>query len=157
MDDATIARRELLEQLRQLLKAARILKNPQQPTGTMSVLHAVDRLATGGGCHGKDLAGECALDPSTISRAVAALVKEGLVARTADPADGRASVLAPTPHGRRVLDNVTGWYDDRLADALRDWTTDDLHTFAAYLQRFAGSVLTNTDQSRPHTILEAAR
>src|SRR5437868_6066116 len=38
-------------------------------------------------------------DPSTISRQVATLVKDGLIERRADPADGRASLLAVTEKG----------------------------------------------------------
>ena len=41
-------------------------------------------------------------DPSTVSRQVAALVRNGLVERLADPDDGRASLLAATPTGQRV-------------------------------------------------------
>src|SRR5664279_3483631 len=36
-------------------------------------------------------------DPSTISRQVAAMVKDGLLERRADPEDGRASLLVLTP------------------------------------------------------------
>src|SRR5262245_11500612 len=38
-------------------------------------------------------------DPSTVSRQVAALVRDGLVERRADQDDGRASLLAATPAG----------------------------------------------------------
>ena len=42
-------------------------------------------------------------DPSTVSRQVAALVKDGLLERRADPADGRASILVLTPKADDVL------------------------------------------------------
>jgi DNA-binding MarR family transcriptional regulator len=45
--------------------------------------------------------------------------RAGLVMRTADLADGRASMLALTPLGHETLNNVVRWYDDLLADALR--------------------------------------
>jgi hypothetical protein len=43
-------------------------------------------------------------DPSTISRQIGHLVKLGYVERTADPEDGRATLLAATDEGRRVLE-----------------------------------------------------
>ena len=42
-------------------------------------------------------------DPSTVSRQVAALVKDGLLERRADPADGRASLLVLTEKADAVL------------------------------------------------------
>ena len=42
-------------------------------------------------------------DPSTVSRQVAALVKDGLLERRADPADGRASLLVLTAKADAVL------------------------------------------------------
>ena len=160
-DGATAARRELLDQVRDVLKAVRLLKNqlpPAQggvPIGTFGVLAGIARIESGTGCHGKDLAAECSLDPSTISRAVAALVRAGLVRRTADPADGRASVLELTPLGRRKLTDVVHSYDDLLAEALRDWTAPELTALAGMFQRFSHDVMTRVQN--PNQTLEAAR
>jgi DNA-binding MarR family transcriptional regulator len=141
----TTAHRDLLTEVRELLKAVRLMKqelaprNAAVPPGALGVLAAV---AAGPGWHAKDLAAECALDPSTVSRAVAALVRAGLVVRAPDPDDGRASVLAATESGRRALDEVLTSHDHRLADALRDWTPDELRTFTALLRRFTGDLMT---------------
>jgi DNA-binding MarR family transcriptional regulator len=157
-DGATAARRELLARVRDVLKAIRLFKNPPRHTavlsGSLGVLATIDDIGSAAGCHSKDLAAQCALDPSTISRAVAALVRSGLVRRAADPDDGRASVLALTSQGRAVLADVTGWYDERLADALHDWTVTDLNALAAMLQRFSDDLVAHFD---PNQTLEAAR
>jgi DNA-binding MarR family transcriptional regulator len=160
-------RHELLARMRDVLKAIRLFKNrqpPQQmlvPSGTFGVMAVIDTTPETRGCHVKDLAAQCALDPSTVSRAVGSLVRAGLVHRTADPVDGRASVLALTEHGRRTLTDVTGWYDDLLADALRDWSAEDLSAFAAMLQRFSDDLIQRTHSTSPSTSpstsLEAAR
>ena len=157
-DDPGIAWHDLLARLRDVLKAVRLLKNqaPQRhtvPSGTLCVLSSIDGI-TGAdtGCHVKDLAAHCALDPSTVSRAVAALVRDGLVRRAADPTDGRASTLALTPHGRAALDDVTGWYDEELAAALKDWSTEDMAALSALLRRFSDDLTTR--YTKP---LEAAR
>jgi DNA-binding MarR family transcriptional regulator len=159
-DAGTAARHELLIHVRDLLKAVRLVRSdlaarPETvPTGTLGVLATINTL-TGeptGGCHLKDLAVRCALDPSTVSRAVAALVRSGLAARTADPRDGRASVLTVTPSGQHTLDEFNRLADERLADALRGWSPEDIAVLSALLQRFATDLLTRTDRN-----LEVAR
>ena len=126
---------------------------------------------TAGGCHGKDLAARSALDPSTVSRAGSALVRLGLVRRTADPSDGRASVLELSDHGHAALADIYRWYDDRLGEALAGWSPQELTAFGAMLRRFSNDVLTRlgnglTDSTasphspsitEPQTTLEAAR
>jgi DNA-binding MarR family transcriptional regulator len=185
-DDGAAARHRLLDRVRDVLKAVRLVKGRQPPgptvipSGTVGVLATIDKIESGVGCHGKDLAAECALDPSTISRAVGALVRSGLVVRTADPADGRASVLAMTPQGRQALDDIVGWYNDLLAEALGAWSVRDLTRLTDLLQRFSDDLIArfdarhaapldgpnpagnphNTDPhntGNPHNTLEAAR
>ena len=160
-DAGPAARHELLTNVRDLLKAVRLFKSdlPARhetvvPTGTIGVLATINAIGGEpvGGCHLKDLAARCALDPSTVSRAVAALVRSGLVARTADPRDGRASVLTVTPSGQHTLDEFNRLADERLADALRDWTPEDIALLSGLLQRFATDLLTRTDRN-----LEVAR
>jgi hypothetical protein len=89
--------------------------------------------------------------------------RAGLVMRTADPADGRASMLALTPLGHETLNNVVRWYDDLLADALRNWTARDLTDLARMLHRFSDDVIaqaqdrTGGPADHPTKTLEAAR
>jgi len=160
MDGATEARQELLGHMREMLKAVRLLKNdlpahhPEVPSGTLSVLWMIQSMAgePATGCHLKDLAARCALDPSTVSRTVATLVRSGLVQRTADPSDGRASVLSLTAVGHRTLTDVTTWADERLAAALEEWTPEEITAFTALMRRFSADLM-----SRHHQPLEAAR
>jgi DNA-binding MarR family transcriptional regulator len=147
MPDDDAARHELLARVREVLKAVRLWKNQTPhhqtvPSGTFGILASIDGIgAADAGCHVKDLAAFCALDPSTISRAVGALVHEGLVRRAADPTDGRASTLALTPHGRQVLGDVSDWYDDQLAEALKDWSPEDMAALSALLRRFCDDLM----------------
>jgi len=157
----------LLGPVREVLKAVRVFKSHQPPrqtvvpAGTFGVLAAISDTEAGTCCHSKDLAARCALDPSTISRAVAALVRAGLVTRAVDPNDGRASVLLITPEGRAALDDITGWYSDHLAEALDQWTHQELSALAAMLQRFSDDLLASfadrSDTVRNPYNLEAAR
>jgi DNA-binding MarR family transcriptional regulator len=75
-------------------------------------------------------------DPSTVSRQVAALVKDGLLERRADPADGRASLLALTDRADAVLAEHNRIRLDHFATMLDDWSDADLRRFATLLQRF---------------------
>jgi DNA-binding MarR family transcriptional regulator len=75
-------------------------------------------------------------DPSTISRQVAALVKDGLLERRADPDDGRASLLALTPKADAVLADHEKVRLDFFARTLDGWSDQDLRRFATLLRRF---------------------
>lgn len=75
-------------------------------------------------------------DPSTISRQVAALVRDGLIERRADPGDGRASLLAVTDKGRELLESRHRQRSCSLARMLAHWPDGDLEQFAELLERF---------------------
>ena len=75
-------------------------------------------------------------DPSTVSRQVASLVKDGLLERQADPADGRASLLVLTPKARTVIAEQDEIRLQYFADMLADWTQGDLRQFGDLLERF---------------------
>jgi DNA-binding MarR family transcriptional regulator len=53
-----------------------------------------------------DLARELGVNQSNASRLVDRMVAQGLVRRSTDPADRRASIVEPTPAGHRVLEAV---------------------------------------------------
>jgi DNA-binding MarR family transcriptional regulator len=93
-------------------------------------------LAIEGPCRTGALAERVDSDPSTVSRQVAALVKDGLVERRADPIDGRASVLHLTEKADAVLrehNNIRLEHFDRM---LASWSHDELRNFGDLLHRF---------------------
>jgi DNA-binding MarR family transcriptional regulator len=59
-------------------------------------------------------------DVSTVSRQVSALVANGLLEKSADPSDGRASVTSLTDHGREALERIQSsrslWFQGLLGD-----------------------------------------
>lgn len=75
-------------------------------------------------------------DPSTISRQVAHLVRLGLVERTADPGDGRATLLAATAEGCRVFEQNRRQRNEKIAEMLAGWSTADRHALCDLLGRF---------------------
>jgi DNA-binding MarR family transcriptional regulator len=75
-------------------------------------------------------------DPSTVSRQIAAMVRDGLVERRADPEDGRASVLAPTEAGIEVLEEQRRRLGLALARVVQQWAPEDVDQFLDLLERF---------------------
>jgi DNA-binding MarR family transcriptional regulator len=75
-------------------------------------------------------------DPSTVSRQVATLVRDGLVERQADPEDGRASVLVPTERGLEMLAEQRKRMGLALASVVRNWEPVDVSRFLELLERF---------------------
>ena len=94
-------------------------------------------IANEGQMRASDLAGHLESDPSTVSRQVAALVKDGLLERRSDPADGRASLLALTPEADAVLAEHDRIRQEHFAQALGGWSDADLRRFATLLSRFS--------------------
>jgi DNA-binding MarR family transcriptional regulator len=89
-----------------------------------------------GECRSSALAEAVLSDPSTVSRQVAGLVKDGLVERRADPADGRASVLAVTEAGRELILNRRRKRNEAIQQVFADWADEDLKGFADLFERF---------------------
>jgi DNA-binding MarR family transcriptional regulator len=82
-----------------------------------------------------DLVARLGQDKSTVSRQVTKLAELGLVDRTADPVDGRAQVLAPSPEGSARLARIRAARRARWEADLSDWPTDDVATLAELLAR----------------------
>ncbi|EAQ00812.1 putative marR-family transcriptional regulator [Janibacter sp. HTCC2649] len=80
------------------------------------------------------------LDISTVSRQVTTLVGQGLVAKVADPSDGRAQMLTLTDEGRQMLIEVRARRNAWLAEVVDGWSDADLATFDSLLTRFADDV-----------------
>lgn len=76
------------------------------------------------------------IDKGAVSRQLQHLVDLGLVERTPDPDDGRATLVAASEDATRrladVADHRRKWLDERLGD----WTADELETFSATLEKY---------------------
>lgn len=76
------------------------------------------------------------IDKGAISRQVQHLVDLGLVDRSPDPADGRATLVSVSADAAARMESVAGerrrWLDDRL----RDWSDADLEAIVALLGRY---------------------
>ena len=85
------------------------------------------------------------LDASTVSRHARQLEDKGLLERTEDPDDGRASRVAVSEHGSACL--AQGFETRRhvVATALEGFSADERETLRTLLQRLVESLLTHPD------------
>ncbi|GAB3699330.1 MarR family winged helix-turn-helix transcriptional regulator [Mariniluteicoccus flavus] len=105
--------------------------------GGQWLLHIID---THGEMRLTQLAAACDLDVSTVSRHVRQLEDRGLVARTPDPDDGRASRVAVTPAGHDALVRTRTKRRALVADRLADWSPADLETLTTLMSRLAAQI-----------------
>ena len=82
-----------------------------------------------------DVAEHLRVDLSVASRQVAALASAGYVRREADAADRRVQLITITDEGTRVLAESHRRMVDTFADALSDWSEEDVAALAAGLDR----------------------
>ena len=92
-------------------------------------------------------------DPSTVSRQVAALVKDGFVERRADPEDGRASLLVATQKGENVYRAHRKIRNEHFQRMMADWSERDCRDFASLLARFTEDL----EHSRSNWFTDVAR
>lgn len=101
--------------------------------GTFRTLRAVERLGPAPGVG--EVAEALAVDPSTASRVVERCVEAGLLSRAAHAEDRRRSVLALTPRGAELLDQVTANRRRVIAEVVADWDRDDVVAVVGLLER----------------------
>lgn len=129
----------VLDLLRTVRKAkARMAANARGDvdSATQLLLHTV---AAHGPARTSALAASVHSDLSTVSRQVGVLVAAGLLERQADPADGRACLLALTPAGAAAVADHERGRANFFAAVLDGWAEDELLQFAGLLDRFTAS------------------
>jgi DNA-binding MarR family transcriptional regulator len=106
--------KDAIEQAAYYLLAVLVTEGPQRTTTLADAVHS---------------------DTSTVSRQIGSLVKHGLVERQADPADGRACLLAATERGHTCFDQQRRARTEQMAALLHNWSSEDLRMVAALLER----------------------
>jgi DNA-binding MarR family transcriptional regulator len=111
---------------------ARAVHEELQPASYLMLSWLVDE----GPVRASSMAEKFNIDKGAVSRQVQHLADLGLVERTPDPADGRAALVAASEDAKRRLADVADHRRKRLDEQLGDWTTDELETFAATLEKY---------------------
>lgn len=123
------------------MQRSRVLTRHGAPTQALLV-----HLAKCGARRPADLAAAMHLDQSTVSRHIANLVASGLVARAADPTDGRAALVHATEAGVREAEAVIARQVRRAESVLSTWSSEDRAAFALLVSRFANDFDTHINQ-----------
>ncbi len=110
--------------------------SPELELSHLDVLDVVHR--TEGDATVGSIAEGMRLDPSRGSRLVSDMVGRGLLRRDASQEDGRRSVIAVTPLGLDVLDDVRSAKIAIIRDVVSDWPDEDIAAFAQLFDRFIG-------------------
>lgn len=134
---------ELSDQVVRLTRASQSLRAQLLGRGTdgveWSAYLLLFQLVREGPKRSSALAETACVDPSTVSRQVADLVRLGLVERRADPDDGRASLLVATEEGLRTCALLRERRVRAFAHVVAGWPTEDVRLLAGLLGRLNDS------------------
>jgi DNA-binding MarR family transcriptional regulator len=109
---------------------------PVASVSTLRVLRAVEQSQkTGVGASIRDVAEYTAVEHSTASRTVAAVVAAGLLTKTSATDDQRRCVLVLTDVGRKALETVTDRRRELVAESIADWPDTDVDALVTLLDR----------------------
>ncbi len=93
-----------------------------------------------------DLAAHIGLDASTVSRQIKQLEDKGIVERTDDPADGRASLVRLSSQGRAVMQAAFQRRFKRIQAVLEPWSAADRAQLQRLLTRLAADLAAANDR-----------
>ena len=93
-----------------------------------------------------DLAATIGLDASTVSRQIKHLEEKGVLERTPDPADGRASLVRLSDRGREVMQAAFRRRFQRIQSVLQHWSETDRQHLQSLLTRLAADLAKANDR-----------
>lgn len=140
---------DLLAGVSRLVRTARSYAHlREQQLGRAGLTHGVLLKLAHGPLRPGDLATLLHVSPSAVSRTVAALVEEGWVRRTSDPADGRACSLALTEAGTGRLEAMRAQQAEVLTALLHEWDEERAASLASLLGELSEALERAVDSSR---------
>jgi DNA-binding MarR family transcriptional regulator len=89
------------------------------------------------------------LDASTVSRHVKQLEDRGLLERTDDPDDRRASRIDVSDLGRSTLNDAFALRRQVISAALEEWSPEERDTLQGLVQRLVEALVVPLDQPEP--------
>ena len=123
----------MIRRIRRVIgERARAVHEDLQPASYLMLGH----IAENGPLRASTMAEVFAIDKGAISRQIQHLVDLGLVTRTPDPADGRATLVAATEDAVRRMADVAEHRRKWLDEQLGDWSEEELRGFAEVLGRY---------------------
>ena len=144
--------REELGALRRITGSQRLERTIAVRSGTAIGIAAVavlGKVIDDGPLRMSDLADAVRMHPAALTRQVQTLEAEGLVERSTDPQDGRASVIVATGDGRAVHRRIERANDEIMAEQLAEWTESELATLVDSLDRLVADLRAVPASRRP--------
>ena len=127
----------LIRRVRRVIgERARAVHPELQPSSYLLLAH----LAEAGAQRASAVTDALGIDKGAVSRQIQHLVDLGLVDRTPDPADGRATLVSASADAVRRLAEVRGKRRRQLEDRLGDWSDADLDVLVGALGRYNASL-----------------
>jgi len=111
---------------------------------------AVYMLGLEGPMRASDLADRLHLSRPTASKQLARLDHAGLVARTTDPEDGRATIVTLSPSGRALHERLVAQGRSMVAAAMTGWPEAAASQFAEQLAAFVSGLGVASSPSSVH-------
>lgn len=134
-----------------IARLSRLAGAELEPTSIVAVMV----LARSGRIRPSALAERLGVGASNVSKLSARLIALGLVEKSPDPADSRASLLGLTDEGRSMSENLVASGDWMMSRVLIDWSPADRAEFARLLRLFETGVAdfatTLQHPDSPHT------
>jgi DNA-binding MarR family transcriptional regulator len=121
---------------------------PPGSTGVLILLHRHGEMRM------SRLADLMAIDLSVTSRHVAHATERGWIDRQPDPLDGRSRLLRLTPSGEQLLREISDRCAETLAEALQDWSDDEVEQLNTLLARLRAGF--DDSRSRCHGVPDRA-
>lgn len=92
---------------------------------------------------------------SHVSKILRRLEGDGLVQRTVDPTDRRATLVSLTPAGQAAAEGVYALGDRMISEVLAGWSAADVRKYTALTQRFVEDALAAADRMLERGLLPA--
>ena len=92
---------------------------------------------------------------SHVSKILRRLEHDGLVQRTVDPTDRRATLVSLTAPGESAARGVYALGDRMISEVLEGWSAADVRKYTALTQRFVGDALAAADRMLERGLLPA--
>ncbi|MDY0913949.1 MarR family winged helix-turn-helix transcriptional regulator [Rathayibacter festucae] len=122
----------LFNRVRDALRSAAERLHPDLGTAGYRTLAALERR---GPMHAGALAELLETDKSSISRQISTLDRLGLLQRSPDPDDGRATILSVPPETAERMRAIRSSRQALMHEELRRWDAGDVELFAVLLRR----------------------
>ncbi len=119
----------------------RLLEEVASVPLTLSQFHFLKAIAANGGHPVGEVAGLLGLSPPAATKSLNKLEGLGLVVRSPSKGDRRATLLSPSPKGRRLVRKYEGLQCSLLHRVLEPFSSEELDRMTRLLERFSISLL----------------